>query len=302
VTANKLGAVLLAAGEHAQALDVLNRSLEVAQMLSALDPDNRLWRSDVAFTAGVVGDTLIALGRSDEALQAYHQGLAINEELAGGGSGWSLASDDTPDPHAQRHVSISHERIGRALARQKKYDAALDAFKHSLAIRSRLAEAAPEDANAHRDLYFIQINIGEAERDRGQPLPALAALRAAVEAIERVLTASPDNFDDRERLGTAIGLSHAIYASLNQLSESVSLLRRWLAEVERALTAEPTSVYWTKQHAVILAMLASAGDSPRERYQQALEIARRLKSQGHLGEGEADWVEKLEAAIAALPA
>ena len=303
VTANRLGAALSAAGEHAQAVVVLQRSLDVAQKLSALDPENRVWRSDIAFSAEALGEAFLALGQSEDALAAFRRGLAVTEALAGSnGSEQQSATVDPAYAYWQRMASISHERIGRAFTMLKQHAAALAAFERSLAIRSRLADAAPGNANAHRDLYFVNANIGTVERERGELARALAAYGRAIAAIESVLAQTPGSFDDQQRLGTAIGISFAIHTALKQPAKAVPLLKRWLAEVERSRAADADNLYWTKQYAITLATLANAGDDPRARYEAALAIARKLKAEGRLTADESQWIEKLEAAIAALPA
>jgi hypothetical protein len=84
-------------------------------------------QADGAYAYAQAGAILVTLGRSDQALKSYRDGLAIAERLAKadpGNAGW------------QRHLSVSYNNVGDVLVAQGDLPEALKSYRDGLAIAS----------------------------------------------------------------------------------------------------------------------------------------------------------------------
>ena len=93
----------------------------------------------------------LKLGRTDDALTQFEDGLKISR---------TLAEADPRDAQKQRDLSISFDRLGNVFLTLGRTDDALTQFEDGLKIRRVLAEADPRDAEKQRDLMVSHYNLG----------------------------------------------------------------------------------------------------------------------------------------------
>ena len=77
VSYDKVGDVLVAQGNLAEALKSYRDGLAIAERLAKADPGNAGWQRDLSVSYDKVGDVLVAQGNLAEALKSYHDSLAI---------------------------------------------------------------------------------------------------------------------------------------------------------------------------------------------------------------------------------
>jgi predicted negative regulator of RcsB-dependent stress response len=82
VTHNKIGDVLVAKGNLAEALHSYRDSLAIMDRLAKSDPSNAGWQRDLSVSYNKIGDVLLAQGNVAEALASYREDLAIASRLA----------------------------------------------------------------------------------------------------------------------------------------------------------------------------------------------------------------------------
>ena len=75
---------------------------------------------------------------------------------------------------------MSHNKVGDVLSDQGDLAGALAAYRESLAVSRRLAEADPSNAGWQRDLSVSQQKMGDVLRDQGDLAGALAAYRESL--------------------------------------------------------------------------------------------------------------------------
>ncbi len=172
VSHDKIGDVLVAQGNLAQALESYRASLAIAERLAGADPGNAGWQRDLSVSHNKIGDVLVAQGNLAQALESYRASLAIRERLAGadpGNAGW------------QRDLSVSHNKIGDVLVAQGNLAQALESYRASLAIAERLAGADPGNAGWQRDLSVSHNKIGDVLVAQGNLAQALESYRASLD-------------------------------------------------------------------------------------------------------------------------
>ena len=93
VSHNKIGDVLVAQGNLAQALESYRASLAIAERLAGADPGNAGWQRDLSVSHERIGDVLAAQGNLPQALESYRASLDI-------ASGWPGPIRETPGGNA----------------------------------------------------------------------------------------------------------------------------------------------------------------------------------------------------------
>jgi tetratricopeptide (TPR) repeat protein len=131
-----------------------------------------------------IGKVLFAVGKHEEALTAYHQSLAIRQQLADGDKG---------NAQWQRDLSISYQNVGTALLAMERYDEALAAYQQDLAIAQRFADLDKGNAEERRDLSISYIKIGDVLLASGKLEPALKAYRDSLAISARMAAADRGN-------------------------------------------------------------------------------------------------------------
>src|SRR5215468_2183500 len=113
----------------------------------------------------------LAMGKREEALADYQQGLAIAQQLA---------DSDKGNAQSQRDLAFSYDNIGDALADADQNEQALAAYRKSLAIRQQLAERDGGNVVWQRDLSGSYTKIGDVLAAAGRPEEALAEYRKSL--------------------------------------------------------------------------------------------------------------------------
>ena len=106
-----------------------------------------------------MGDLFTALGKGDQALEAFSNSLNIRTRLA-------EAEPQRAD--YQRDLSVSFNRIGKHHKSLGQHDAARDALHQDLRITRGLAESSPERADFQVDLAISLIDMAKVETPADQ--------------------------------------------------------------------------------------------------------------------------------------
>ena len=131
-----------------------------------------------------LGDLMITVGRTADAMAEYRAGHVILERLAAadpGNAAW------------QRDLSVSHNKIGDVLVGQGDLAAALGSYRASLSMAERLAAADPGNAGWQRDLSVSHNKIGDVQQVQGDLVAALERYRASLTIAERLAAADRGN-------------------------------------------------------------------------------------------------------------
>lgn len=176
-----LGLLRETTGDVAAARDAYDALRHWAERRAATDSDPSI-RRDLAKAHARLGDALVAMGDLGGALDAYGKARTILAALTEAPSGerW------------RRDLAIAHDGIGGVRFSQGDLAGAVEAFTESLAIKQRLADAAPGDAEALRDLTVTYDDVGNAARVLGDLDGAREAFAASLAIREDLLAAEPD--------------------------------------------------------------------------------------------------------------
>jgi serine/threonine protein kinase len=126
---------------------------------------------------GNLGDLRVAQGKLPEALQAYHDYLAITKRLV---------AQDKSNPSWQEGLATSYDKVGGVLMDQGKLPEALEIYQKSQIAAKALLEEDKSNSRWQRILSLSYQNIGDVLVARGNLAEALTAFQESLQ-IRQVL-------------------------------------------------------------------------------------------------------------------
>ncbi|MBM3727986.1 MAG: tetratricopeptide repeat protein, partial [Acidobacteria bacterium] len=143
VSFNKLGDLMRALGQGAEARRYYEQDLAISQRLVDQEPDRADYLRDLSVSFERLGDLMSALGQGAEARRYYEQALAISQRLV----------DQEPDrADYLRDLSVSFNKLGDLMSALGQGAEARRYYEQALAIRQRLVDQEPDRADYLRDL------------------------------------------------------------------------------------------------------------------------------------------------------
>jgi DNA-binding SARP family transcriptional activator len=202
ISLSNLGSAYHRQGAYAQALDYYERSLPLCRQIAR--------KRNEAYVLHGLGETLLALGRTDEAWARLHEALALRTEI-----GDRLRLLET-------HVALVHTALAR-------HD--LPAANHHADIIS--TRLAPSDRAALRqESYYVRFLLAEAQADTERAIQALAQAIAAQIELADLLPPT-----DRPRFLENVPINRAISAAAQRYTQSL--------RVELGQAPQTRTITWT---------------------------------------------------------
>ncbi len=255
------------------AIEYANKAAAILRDLTASDPNNTQWRSDLTWSLNSVGDTLASRGDLKGALAAYREALANMR---------ALAATDPANDGWRRDVSVGLNRVGDLLVPQGDLNGALAAYREGLEIIRALATKVPSNTLWQRDLSYSLYKLGDVLTTQGDLDGALVAYREGLD-IRRVLSDSdPGNTQWRNDVSLSLERIGNVLSAQGDLKGSLEAYRAGL-DIRRALSAkDPDNVGWRRDISVSLNkvgdVLVPLGDlrGALAAYREGLDIIRVL--------------------------
>jgi tetratricopeptide (TPR) repeat protein len=235
VSYNRIGDVLVAQGNLAEALKNYGDGLAIVDRLAEADAGNAGWQHDLAVSYDKIGNVLVAQGSLAEALQSFRASHDISERLA---------KADPDDTGWQRDMSVSYTKIGDVLVAQGNLAEALKSFRDDLAIADRLAKTDPGNTGWQRDLSVSYAKIGAVLVAQGSLAKALQSFRAAHDISERLAKADVGNAGWQRDLSVSYGKIGDVLVAQGNLADALKSVRDGLAIAERLAKADASNAGW----------------------------------------------------------
>ena len=179
-----------------------------------------------------IGDVLEAQGKLDEALETYHDGLAIAERLA---------AADRSNTQWQHDLSVSFHLVGDVQVAQGKLDVALRAYREGFAIRERLAVVDRVNVDWQRDLSVSFDVVGDMLMTwAGRLEEARPAYRDSLAIRERLVAADRGNADWQRDLSVSYDMVGDVLVA-QAIRRCPKCLPRGLAIPERLAAPIPAT-------------------------------------------------------------
>jgi serine/threonine protein kinase/tetratricopeptide (TPR) repeat protein len=255
-----VGTLLIDTSDLAGGLAAAEEQRELAERLEALDPTNAV-RFVLAQSHHRSAWLLSRMGKSTDALDAYHKALAIRQKLV----------DTNPAvTQFQSDLALSHNNIGALLEDTGNSAEALEAYRKAFVIWQRLAEANPEVTKFQSDLAGIHRNLGVLLLGTGKPAEALEANRKALAIFQKLADAHPAVTEFQNSLATSHNNLGVLFLRIGKPNEALEADRKALAIFQKLADAHPTVTEFQSSLATIHGFL---GDilSQTGRFAEALE-------------------------------
>jgi len=217
-------------------------SLGLAAKLARAEPADTQSLRDVALACDELAETVLALGRHEQAMAAYQVSLSISERLS---------RVDYSDQHFQRDLSLSLDNVAHVLAQQRRWNSALERFDASLVIATRLAAVDPGNQEKQRDLSIGQENYADILMALGRRRDAIEVLNGTLAIRETLFEADPGNAT------SASDLVVALYKLAQAGADSTTNLERALALLSALTSSNPSDASLASWKTTVRDALAS---------------------------------------------
>ncbi len=176
------GLVLRERGDLPEAVRWLGRARDDLAGLHRDHPEDPTYAAELQLAQGRIGDAFALAGRTEEAAEAYRQGIEI---------GRRLVEHDPLVVGWQRELAFQLAALGEIVHADGDVRRALELYRDSLACSRVLARVAPESPSAQNDLAWDLVQVGRAMRDLGDHAAARERWLEAVGVIGPVIGDNP---------------------------------------------------------------------------------------------------------------
>jgi tetratricopeptide (TPR) repeat protein len=173
-----------AAAEHSA-----RRTMEVAQRLVSLAPDNRNYRIGLSTAHNTLGTMLMNAGRLEDAVESYRKAIAIREQLV---------AEEPNNIEFRRNLLVAYGNLGDVLDYRLGQNlgdtrGAAAAFANAAEMAEWARSHDPADRRATFDVVNAKLRLGAlfGEADPPQPEPAIRELTEARRLNLELLGADP---------------------------------------------------------------------------------------------------------------
>ncbi|MBL8233043.1 MAG: protein kinase [Bryobacterales bacterium] len=265
--------LLLNAGNSVEALELKTKALGISESLAKADPTNSIAQRNLAVAYSRAGALMERLGDPAAAAQDLEKALRIQQ---------TLLNQHPDDVQSRRDIAQTYEELGRA-AITRGDNTAQEWFRKALEIRRDLTSADPRNAQAARDLGYIEMRIGDAFLRAKQPAPALEKYRSALNVFQTLLERDASNVLARRDLGLLFEKLGTLQLTAGNQAAALESYRRFQDVAKEWLRQDPAST--VAQHTAGIANLkvselqARTGDraAARRNSQEALQILEALQ-------------------------
>ncbi|MFT3718047.1 tetratricopeptide repeat protein [Pseudorhodoferax sp.] len=269
-------------------LQVVQAELEAAVSADASRVAACLEHADALLKAGVrrqLWEALLMplLYEVCDRLQALGWSAQVEAGLAAVAAGFeAVPPERTSEPEVEREWSVLAHRRADLYRLRGDLAGTERAYRAALAVRERLAQADPGNAQWQRDLSVSQNHIGQVLSAQGDLAGAERAHRAALAVSERLAQADPGDAQWQRDLSVSQNHIGQVLSAQGNLAGAERAYRAALAVRERLAQADPGNAEWQRDLSVsqdnIGQVLSAQGDlaGAEHAYRAALAVRERL--------------------------
>jgi len=156
----------------------------------------------------------------------------------------ALLEEDTGNQEWRRAVAASHNAVGTVLNSQGRFREALEHHREELALQQDLVAAAPENWQWQRYLAVSHAAVAGALENLGDPVGALEHMRRAEGLLLRLVEHDPTNMTWQRELGMVdLRLGNLLRTS-SHLDEALVHAERAVERLEQVAAADPSDAGW----------------------------------------------------------
>ena len=292
------GVALTAAGKPDDAIEALQRAIEVLQPIANAPGAEPILGTELAIHSINVGDVYNYKRNFAKALEFHQLGVAAMRRGV---------EADPKSVSPRRRLALTLARVTADLIELKRYDEAIVASRETVTLFQELADGDPGSVQFQFDLADVLSNLAQIHDKLGQYDEALAIVRRSLEISDAAEIRNPNLADHRFNYGEAVGALAAILAHRGQAADAAKEYRRVLALYEQPGVADRNaSVVPMAREGLGDALVALARRERSDaRWREALQEFERardawsaIKAKGALSADDAGKLDVLEKKIA----
>ena len=238
---NQLGEVRAAQGKLAEARQVFEKSLGLAELAAKRAPSSAPAQLAVATSHFWIGSVYQKQGSLPEALQHYEVYMTVAEKLA--------KSDPSNDAY-QLERAYSHGNVGMILESQGDLRGALEHYRTSYEIKNARLERDPGDAKARAEVARAVNKVGRVQQSLGDLAGARTQFENEVATYRRLLLADPKQLVWKQRLAASLAFLAEARVSFGDSLGALECAEEELAIAEELELRDAANVEWQRNHAV----------------------------------------------------
>jgi serine/threonine protein kinase len=213
-------------GDLSAAKDSYAKALQVAESVSADNPEDARARQDMAKANLKLADIFFAGGDFTAALKNSRQAQQVFESLA------------PNDPQAKNNLRMVTERIGTIQLQQGDKNGAFESYGRYLKIAQELYQANPSDATARRGVALAFEKVGQTMAQADAVDEGLRKLYDARFLFEQIATVDPQ-IRSRKDLATVHAVIGDILATAGRNEDATKSLRQALDITKKLVVEDP---------------------------------------------------------------
>lgn len=267
VSWRQLGDVQRSAGQFQSAVDSFDRVLLIFEGKSTTGDEQAPDRRELAWTLLVRGDTLNALGKSDEALETYLRSAQEHERIR---------LERPSDRSVQMDLAATYDRIGSERVRRGEPEEGLKLYRQAVRVNEVLVEQYPDDLEVRQNLAICHSLIADFLLGNDRTKEALEELETCIDGRKQVAEGVPEDVNALRALITAWQKLHDAYKRDGQTAKAIDVLKGAAEWLNRCSDDEPWANEWTKRQGHILLTLGLSL-SNAGRLEEALSVLRKTQ-------------------------
>lgn len=268
-----LADTLYSLGDSKAALEAAERSREILEGLTAIDPSNTEWQRWLSVADNKIGGLLALGGQPDKALAEYRKGMAIREKFAAAVPG---------DKEWQRDVAVSHNKIGDILRAAVRYEEALEQYRKGLAVMETLAASEPGNLEWRRDLSVGHTEIGGTLMALGRHDEALAEYRKGLDIDQQSADSDKGNAMWQRDLAVSHNKVGDVLLGNGEYDAALEEYRKAETVMEALAAADASNAEWRRDLTVSdskigdVLVLLGRPDEALQSYRKGLDISEKV--------------------------
>ncbi|MDQ3765128.1 MAG: tetratricopeptide repeat protein, partial [Actinomycetota bacterium] len=249
--------------------ELCQQVLQIAQVLTDLEPANTTYRQDLAISHNRLVDLAQDAGRTAEAEELYRQALQIAQELT------DLEPANTT---YQQDLLRSYNRLADLARDAGRTTEAEELYRQALQVRQVLTDLEPANTTYRRNLAISYERLGDLVRDAGRTAEAEELHRQALQVRQKLTNLKPANTTYRRDLSISYNRLADLARDAGRTTEAEELYRQAL-QVRQVLTdLEPANTTYRqdllRSYNRLADLVRDAGRTTEaeELYRQALQV------------------------------
>ncbi|HYW70573.1 MAG TPA: hypothetical protein VE961_06050 [Pyrinomonadaceae bacterium] len=195
-----------AKGDEKKSLELNEKAIDIDRRLVNLDPNNSLFKSELAIQTGNAGSTMLKLGDAKGAQEKFKQALAIYE---------SMIAADPNDAATHRNAAVGYRNVGVAIGADDRVEA-MKNFSKALDIFAGLAAKDSTNADFRRQWAYTYLALSRSQTKWSDAKSAVDSAQQGIKIEEALIATSPTNVTARTTLALLdrqLGDSHVALAA-----------------------------------------------------------------------------------------